>query len=643
MVKTCIYIVVLVLFAAVNLLGDVKLPAVISDNMVLQQQGDARLWGWAEPGEEVRVHCSWEKEFSEPVKADKDGKWQMFVKTPQAGGPYTITLKGKNTLTLKNILTGEVWVCSGQSNMEYRLPHANNGKQEVAEANYPPIRYFNVSGAYSAHPVDDVKGQWSECHPKTAGGIFAVPYFFARKIHKELNVPIGLICPAMGATPARAWMSGKTLLAINMYAHEVKLISDTETIEKATAKYQTDMDMWHKAIEKIDPGMTGQWYDAQLDESSWKKVELPSTIEATEMGPFNGMVWYRKRVDIPADWAGKEMTVSLGALDDRDVTYLNGTKIGGLNDRNHSRNYNIDGSRVKAGKNTLVVNVQDYGGGGGFRGKPEDMLLTSGDKKISIAGPWLYKVGSKRSSWPRAPRALPGIGARYPSALFNGMISPLTPLTIKGAIWYQGENDVSGVGWYRPLFPNLIQSWRDAWELGDFPFYHVQLPPYDYGSSNSALLREVQMKTLSMKNVGIAVTLDIGDFKNIHPGNKKDIGERLALWALAKDYGQKDRVCSGPIYNRMKVEGAKIRLSFDHTGSGMVAKEGELTNFGIAGPDRKFVPARAVIDNKTIVVSSDKVAKPVAVRYAFDNAGVPSLFNKEGLPASSFRTDNWQN
>ena len=494
------YMVVLALVSTLNLQAEVKLPAVLSDNMVIQQQSDARFWGWAAPGEKVEVEGSWAKGSSEPVTTDDDGKWKTSLKTPKAGGPYTITVKGNNTISLKNILIGEVWVCSGQSNMEFRLPHATNGKQEVAEADYAQIRFFNVSGAYPASPADDVKGQWVECSPKSAGGIFAVPYFFGRKIHQELNVPIGLICPAMGATPARAWTSGKMLVEKNMYVHEVKMVSDEETIEKAKAKYEAEMEKWQEAADKA-------------------KAE----------------------------------------------------------------------------------------------GAPE----------------------------PARPRGLPRIGARTPSALFNGMISPLTSSTIKGAIWYQGENDVSGLVWYKPLFPNLIQSWRDAWDLGDFPFYHVQLPPYDYGGSNSALLREVQMRSLSMMNVGMAVTLDVGDFKNIHPPHKKEVGERLALWALAKDYGQKDLVYSGPIYKSMKIEGSKIRLSFDYTGSGMVAKDGVLANFVIAGSNKKFVPAKAIIENGSIIVSSDKVANPAAVRYAFDNAGVPSLFNKEGLPASSFRTDEW--
>ncbi len=493
-------ITLLLLSAAANVLADVKLPAVLSDNMVLQQQSSARVWGWADPGEKVVVQGSWAKSAAQSVKAGQDGMWKTEINTPKAGGPFTITVKGNNTIELKNILIGEVWVCSGQSNMEFRLTHATNGKKEVEQANYPQIRFFNVSGAATAQPAEDVKGKWSQCTPKTAGRILAVPYFFAKKIHKEINVPIGLVCPVMGATPARAWTPGKTLIENNMYTNEVKMISDPETIAKAKAKYEADMKVWQVAAAK---------------------AKAEGTTE------------------------------------------------------------------------------------------------------------------------PRRPRGLPRIGARYPSALFNGMISPLTSSTIKGVIWYQGENDVTGLVWYKPLFPNLIKSWRDAWGLGDFPFYHVQLPPYNYGNSNSALFREVQMQSLSINNVGIAVTLDVGDFKDIHPPHKKEVGERLALWALAKDYGQKDLVYSGPIYKSMKVEGEKIRLSFDHTGTGLIAKDGTLTNFMIAAADKKFVPAKATITGKTIVVSSDKVAKPTAVRYAFDNAGVPSLFNKEGLPASSFRTDSW--
>ncbi len=489
-----------VAWAAADLQAEVKLPALLSGNMVLQQQSEARFWGWADAGEKVEVRGSWEGALAAAVMAGEDGRWKTTLRTPEAGGPYVVTVKGANTITLENVLIGEVWVCSGQSNMEFRLKGVTDAGHETARADYPRIRQFHVKGAHAAHPADDVSGAWVECRPETAGGFSAVAYFFGRKLHQELDIPIGLIHASMGATPARAWTSGRMLLEKNLYATEVKLVSDPETVEKTRAKYEAEMEKCQVAAAK-----------------------------------------------------------------------------------------------AKA------------------QGAPE----------------------------PSRPQGLPQISTRWPSALFNGMISPLSASTIKGVIWYQGENDVGAEAWYRPLFPNLIQSWRDAWGLGDFPFYHVQLPPYDYGNRNSALVREVQMNSLSMNHVGMAVTLDLGDFKNIHPANKKDVGERLALWALARDYGRKDLVHCGPIYQGMMIEGGMIRLSFDHTGSGLVAKDGKLANFVIAGADRRFVPAQATIDGETVVVSSDTVAEPVAVRYAFDNAGVPSLFNKEGLPAASFRTDEW--
>ncbi len=640
-------VVVLVLVSAVNLSAEVTLPAVVSDNMVLQQQSDARLWGWAAPGEKVVVQGSWAKDFSKPVTADEDGKWKISIRTPKAGGPYTIAVKGKNTLTLNNILIGEVWVCSGQSNMEMGMTSINNAKQEIAEANHPEIRLFNVKNTASPLPLDDVTGQWYECSSESVvkcgeyGGFSAAAYYFARKLQQQLNVPIGLINADWGGTPAESWTSHEMILTMPDFAEEVRVLSDKGALKKAMAEYESDLAKWQEAMKKADPGTREKWETPQLDESSWTTIEVPSTFEDSQIGEMDGVVWYRTTLELPADWAGKGMTVSLGAIDDEDITYLNGTKIGEMKVWDHARDYKIDGSLVKAGKNVLAVRVKDHRKVGGFSAKPDDMFLQSGKNKIAIAGQWLYKISFDLSSMPRGPH-LPGrINAHTPTSLYSGMISPIVPYTIKGAIWYQGESNSGNATQYQTLFPNMIQSWRDAWGIGDFPFYYVQIAPFNYGGRNSAFLREAQMMTLSMKHVGMAVTMDIGNFSNIHPGNKRDVGLRLARWALAKDYGQKDLVYSGPIYKSMKTEGGKIRLSFDHTGAGLIAKDGALTNFQIAGADKLFVPAKAIIENNTIVVASDDVAKPVAARYAFDNAGLPSLFNQDGLPASSFRTDSW--
>jgi sialate O-acetylesterase len=644
--KKIIGVGVLVFSSAVSLFADVKLPAVMSDNMVLQQQSDAKLWGWADPGEEVIVKGAWDQKFSKPIKAGKDGKWERKLTTPKAGGPYTITVKGKNTVTLKNILIGEVWVCSGQSNMEMGMTAIENAKQEIAEANHSNIRIFNVQNTKSLFPLDDVTGQWFECSPESVvkcgeyGGFSAAAYYFARKLQKELNVPIGLINTDWGGTPAESWTSNEMRFTMPDFAEKVADLSDKDALKKAMAQYEIDLAKWSIAMKNADPGTTGKWENPQLEVSSWKKIKVPSTFEKSEVGKIDGVVWYRKTIEVPAGLAGKEMTVSLGAIDDEDITYFNGTKIGEVKAWNHARNYKVDGSLVKAGKNVLAVRVLDKQKEGGFFAKPEEMFVKSGDQKIAIAGQWQYKVSLDMASAPRAPRPPRKFNNHTPTSLYNGMIHPIVPFTIKGAIWYQGESNSKKPKQYQTLFPNMIKSWRDAWAIGDFPFYYVQIAPFNYRKTNSAFLREAQMMTLSMKNVGMAVTMDIGNFTNIHPKNKKDVGLRLARWALAKDYGQNDLVYSGPIYKNMKIEGGKIRLSFDYTGSGMVVKDGTLTNFFIAGADKKFVPAKATIDKNTIVVSSDKVAKPLAVRYAFDNAGVPSLFNKEGLPASSFRTDS---
>ncbi|HEG44087.1 MAG TPA: hypothetical protein ENH94_08570 [Phycisphaerales bacterium] len=635
---------VIALTLTAQTLADVTLPAVIADNMVLQRQAQCSLWGWADPGEKINVKASWQWFFGKSTTADKDGKWKVSIKTPKASNaPHTITIKAANTITLENILIGEVWICSGQSNMEMGMTMISNAEQEIAQADYPNIRLFDAAHAISATPVKDVTGSWVQCSPEAAkthgswGGFSATAYYFGRKLHKELNIPIGLIATNWGGTPAQSWTSIEMLLTMPDFADQVKLIPDNSATKKAKQKYEKDLAKWQKASKTIDLGTTGKWFRPQLDDSAWKTLDLPSFFQNTDIGNIDGIVWYRRNIDVPEDLASKDMIISLGPIDDRDVTFFNGTKIGETAAWVANRNYKIPAALVKAGANTIAVRVHDTGGAGGFSGTASQMYLQSGDKKIPLAGPWRYKVGMI----PQKPVAPGGLTAHTPASLYNGMIHPLTPLTIRGAIWYQGESNVAAPKQYQTLFPNMIKSWRDAWNLGDFPFYYVQIAPWKYGKTNSAYLREAQLMTLSTPNVGMAVTMDIGNIYDIHPKNKLDVGERLALWALAKDYGQKNLVYSGPVYKSMKIEGDKIRLSFDYTGSGLIAKDGPLSHFTIAGSDKNFVPATATIENDTIVVSSNKVPNPVAVRFAFTNKDEPNLANKESLPASSFRTDNW--
>ena len=385
--------------------------------------------------------------------------------------------------------------------------------------------------------------------------------------------------------------------------------------------------------------------DAALDHGSWQKIAQPAAWEGAGIGKFDGTVWFRKSVELPASWKGRELTLELGPIDDLDVTWFNGTKVGSSLDRGKRRtprSYRVRGEAVRAGTNVIAVRVHDTGGAGGMHGRPDQMKLRCGDDEISLSGEWRYHVGTPQTRLPRVP-ARSRLHANAPTALFNGMISPLIPFAIRGAIWYQGESNRGRAAQYRTLLPALIADWRAHWGRGEFPFYFVQIAPFSYGGDigQAAELREAQLRTLAVPNTGMAVTMDIGNPSDIHPKNKQDVGRRLALWALAKIHGKTDLVYSGPIYNSMRSEKGSIRLIFDHVGGGLTSGDEPLSHFTIAGSDRKFVPAQAVIDGDTILVTSPEVREPVAVRFAWGAADEPNMKNREGLPASSFRTDDW--
>jgi sialate O-acetylesterase len=497
---------VLLLTSAGAALADVKLPAVIGDNMVLQQGGKVSIWGWAEPGEEVMAGVSWHT-MRWGVTADKDGKWAFKMNAPKVGGPYEMTLNGKNEITIKNIMAGEVWVCSGQSNMQWSVQASANAKEEIAAADYPNIRLFTVTRKVAQEPQSDCEGSWTSCSPETVPGFSAVGYFFGRELHKELNVPIGLIHTSWGGTPAEAWTRREVLDA-------------GADFEPILTRYAERIAAFPKALEE---------HGRKVE--SWKQAVEEAKAE------------------------GKQP--------------------------------------------------------------------------------------------PRRPRAPLGPGHPHsPAGLYNAMIAPLIPYAIQGAIWYQGESNAGRAYQYRKLFPAMITNWRNDWGRGDFPFLFVQLANFmavkpEPGESAWAELREAQSMTLSLPNTGMATIIDIGEAKDIHPKNKQDVGKRLALWALARTY-EKKLVYSGPIYKSMKADGNKVVLEFDHVGGGLVGLDDEpLKGFAIAGADRKFVWADAGIEGGTVVVSSESISEPVAVRYGWADNPVCNLYNKEALPASPFRTDNW--
>lgn len=643
-----------------------ELPSLISDNMLLQQKTNIEIRGKALPGNKIGVSASWQANGQ--AVSGKDGKWSVSITTPEAGGPHEITISARDTIiTIKNVLVGEVWVCSGQSNMEMPLagwPPNDTimySARTIASASVPEIRLFIVQRKVAGEPLEDCTGRWEVCSPSTVSQFSAAGYFFGKKIHDELYIPVGLIESAWGGTPAEAWMSAEVLENAGEFVSEIRGIKESIPLLE---EYQTWLN-GHKQLV-ADKSGEDQWKDLvfddekvplpEYDDSSWPLMTLPGQFE-TVTGDFDGAVWFRKNVEIPQSFAGKDLTILLGPIDDMDRTYFNG-KLVGSNELSGfwqtERIYEVPGEIVKAGSNTIAVRVLDNQGGGGIWGKPGSMKLAlkgNGQSQIILEGEWKFQpvaelIGNRfyildpaknEFSAVKRPKT---ISASTPSSLFNGMINPLIRYPVRGAIWYQGEANVGRADQYLKIFPMLIANWRDAWKTEDLSFYFAQIAPYIYGgvdSTESAFLREAQEKALELPKTGMAVTLDIATIMNIHPPFKKEVGERLANLALARDYGKEVRY-QGPVYKSMKVDGRTIKIQFDYAEDGLSAKNGRLSEFEVAGNDGKYHKAEARIVNNEVWVSSPKVTTPVSVRYCWRNGASASLFSMAGLPANQFRS-----
>ena len=648
------------------------LPSIFSDNMVLQQKAETPFWGKGTPHQEIQIKASWGASANSFVT--KDSLWITKIKTPKAGGPYNVTVKsGNSVIHYKNVLIGEVWLCSGQSNMEMPLegwyPYApvKNSAEEIKNANYPAIRLFTVEKTVSNKPEFNCRGNWVECDSTTAATFSATAYFFGRKLYKELKIPVGLIHSSWGGTPIEAWTSAEYLKRVARYDITLNKLANS----KGEIQKQTNWINSHPVIDVSKIDLKNRWKNLEFDDAScpasnyddtnWKSMKLPTLWESAEIGTFDGVVWFRKKIEVPQSWLNKNLVLELGPIDDMDRTYVNGKLVGAVEEEGYyqkERVYKIPKEINNDSIITIAVRVVDIQGGGGIYGDKNKMKIypegeTAG---ISLAGNWkylpvaefknmkFYVYGAREEEFYSRPKTSVDITAYVPTTLYNAMISPIIPYQIKGAIWYQGEANTGEPKFYATLLPLMIQNWRDNWNEGDFAFYLVQIAPYNYGdATKSEVLRESQLKTLSVPNTGMAVTLDIGEPNNIHPADKQDVGKRLGLWALAKNYNKKV-VYSGPLYKSMKVDGNKIIISFDYADGGLMLNHIEgVNNFLIAGQDHKFVKADVKIDGKQLIVSNPEINNPAAVRYAWSNTAHGTLFNKAGLPASSFRTDVWDN
>jgi sialate O-acetylesterase len=636
--------ILLLLLLAGSLTAQVNVPTYFSNNMVLQKGMAIPVWGWATPGEKVTVTID---QSSMSATADKEGKWNVKLPAMNYGGPYQLTIQGKTNLSFENVMIGEVWVCSGQSNMEFQLITSKNGEAEVAASNYPNIRLFTVKKTISHQQQEKLQdGEWSQCSPATSSNFSAVGYFFGRELHQKLNVAIGLINSSWGGTIAETWTSEQTIGQNPDFTNQLAQLKKINLDDYAKS-VENEVKQRVGETSTIDKGMkNGQalWAAPAYNDAAWKTMELPGYIESNGLQGVDGIVWFRKEITLSADEAKQKSTLYLAKINDSDSTYINGVLIGSTRlQAEKSRVYSIDASLLKPGKNIITVRIEDIGGMGGVYGNPATLYLQSGDHNISLVGSWKYKVGIVKFNAVLSPNS-------YPTLLYNAMIHPLVPFAIKGAIWYQGESNAERAKQYRRVFPDLIKDWRAHWNQGDFPFLFVQLANFKKQDSipvesDWAELREAQTMTLALPNTGMAVTTDVGEALDIHPKNKQTVGLRLALAGLKVAY-QKDIVYTGPVYQSMNVEGNKVTLTFDQIGSGIKIKDkyGYLKGFAIAGEDHQFHWATGKITGvNTLQISSSEVQYPVAVRYAWsNNPEDANLYNSADLPASSFRTDSWK-
>jgi len=624
-------------------IAQVKLPRLVRDSMILQRDVPVKIWGWAAKGEKVTVKFNG-KNYK--TKTGSDEKWSVLLSPMKAGGPYTMDISASNKLSLKDILIGDVWFCSGQSNMVHQMNiHDVTYAKDIATANYPQIRHFWIPTLTSLEgPKDDLPtGFWKSANPEDVRPFSAVAYFFARMIYEKYHVPIGLINASVGGTPTEAWTSEEGLKDFPALISTIQKNKDTAYInDLARRAFAGNANRQPRPPQ--DKGLTGPkpWYDLTYIPAGWKTIAVPGYWEDQGIKDLNGVVWYRKEIDIPASMTGKPARVFLGRIVDADILYINGKQVGNTTYMYPQRRYNVPADLLKAGKNILVVKVTNNSGKGGFvPDKP--YCLFAGNDTIDLKGYWQYKVGEVFI--PRGGFGGAGIVAQnQPAALYNAMVAPVINYAIKGILWYQGESNSGRAAEYAKLQPAQIIDWRNKWQQGNIPFLLVQLPNFmeaNYIPSESqwAELREAQLKSLSVPNTGMAVGIDIGEWNDIHPDNKKDVGERLALIAEKIAYGE-NIVYSGPLFQSATIDGNKITIAFSNIGSGLVTKDGEdPREFAIAGADKKFVWAKAKIEGDKIIVAADEVAQPMYVRYAWaDNPDV-NLYNKEGLPASPFRTD----
>ncbi len=621
-------------------IGQIRLPKLIADGMVLQRDKPLKIWGWASAKEKIVIDF---KNKTYKVITSETGKWELTLPQYPAGGPFEMTLKGRNELKIKDILIGDLWFCSGQSNMVHQMElHRITYANDIAQANNSAIRHFGIPTTTNVISTNDDfnQGIWKVCNPENVRQFSAVAYFFAKKIYDKYQVPIGIINASVGGTPIEAWISEegfKDFSKINEIIAKNKDTAYVNSFNKKINRPQTPAPIQDKGLNGAKT-----WFDVSYIPKGWKSINIPGYWEDQGIKDLNGTVWYRREMEVPASMIGKPVSVFLGRIIDADMLYVNGKQVGGTTYQYPQRRYQIPSDLLKTGKNLLVIKVTNTAGKGGFVPDKPYYLFSEKDT-IDLKGTWQYKVGEVFA--PMQGNFGGGFSAQnQPTALYNAMVAPSINFAIKGFLWYQGETNSGKADEYVKLQPAQILDWRKKWNQSDLPFLYVQLPNYmdaNYLPSESqwAALRDAQLKSLSVPNTAMAVGIDLGEWNDIHPDNKKTVGERLALAAQKLVYHE-NITASGPLFQSATIEGNRIIISFTNVGSGLKTNDEEdVREFAVAGADKKFVWANAKIVGDKIEVSNNKITAPMYVRYAWaDNPNV-NFYNKEGLPAAPFKTD----
>ena len=613
------------------------LSGILGDGMVLQRNAEVSVWGNTRPRERVQVTFL---DRTYETTADDHGNWRVILSNLPSGGPYEMRISADEERVIRDVLVGDVWVLGGQSNMELPVRRTMDlFAEEIRNVHLPFVRQFTVPLTYDFHgPREEVPGgRWMAAVGDEVMNFSAAGFFFAKELYERYGVPVGLILTAIGGTPVEAWMSEPTLRRLGGYDERLDCCKDDLYVAETQRRDQERSQRWHRTLNERDPGLKEGWFAEACDTADWRDFELPRSWRGSELESVRGSVWFRKEIEVPPSMLAGEAMLKLGTVVDADETYINGKLVGSTGYRYPPRRYRVPEGVLKPGKNTIAVRVISTHNTGEFvRDMPYE--LVAGEEKLDLKGTWKYRVGAV------AETLEPPTFFHYmPAGLFNGMIVPLRRYAIKGALWYQGESNAHQPEGYSRLFGEMVRDWRNLWGIGDFPFIFTQLANFevdDGGRETWALLREEQRKSLAVPNTAMATAVDIGEYNDLHPQDKKTLGRRLALCARRIAYGE-DVVHSGPMYRRMERVGNTIRIFFDHAGGGLVTRNGEpLKGFAVCGPDGVFRPAQAVISGDTVIVSHDDIREPRHVRYAWaNNPAGANLYNKEGLPAVPFATD----